>query len=156
MGLNIYQVGDEGDLVMVAEMDDDDAPASPELAVDALLDQAEDDIDGPFAVVFTQNIAIVELDDDETPQPRRKMRVTGSLNGETVVEEVEVEEEEAPAPRRRPGRPKGSTNKSTAKRGPGRPPGSKNKPKSGRGPGRPKGSRNKSRGFRTTSVASDE
>ena len=148
MAVNIYEAQNNGDLTMIAEIDDIDDPA---LAVDALLEEYPN-YEGPFAVLVAESIVSVELDADDTPQPRRKMVISGTLNGE-------VEEEEAPAPRRRgPGRPRKADTEEAApaRRGPGRPKGSKNRTTGAkRGPGRPKGSKNKT-SFRAASSSDDE
>jgi hypothetical protein len=146
MGSLVFTQSDNGDLVLIAEVED---IADPALAIDALLDEVPDLITEEFVVIDTEHRIIVKVDDLDLVRPRRDIVVIGGTNGHGP------DEDEAPAPKRR-GRPPGTKSKTAdAPKRRGRPPGTKNKPKADaeetpKRRGRPPGSKNKPKAAATS------
>src|SRR4051794_18450028 len=114
MATRLFTEKDNGDLKLVAEVEEDNVA----LALDELLDEYPRFADQEFVAINDGAIVTVKAESDEIVQPRRSITVTGGSNGNTVFAEPEVDEEEEPAaaPKRRASssRRRSSTKRKTA------------------------------------------
>jgi hypothetical protein len=112
--VTLFTEKENGDLKLVAEVEDTDNPVE---AVQA----AEEDNPRLKADAFLALVGSTE-DGGALVSVKKQTVESWAANGVFSPDEDD-EEDEAPAPKKR-GRPKGSTNKPAGKRGPGRPKGS--------------------------------
>src|SRR4051812_24687563 len=99
MATRLFTEKDNGDLKLVAEVDNDNVG----LALDELLDEYPKFAGEEFVAVNTDSIVTVASESDEIVQPRRSITVSGPAvaNAEIADEVEEPAEESAPAPAKR-------------------------------------------------------
>jgi hypothetical protein len=114
--VSLYVPKENGDLKFLTDADIDDG-TSGALLVDAFLDENPRNQDDVFVIIDQENgvLEVVEVEDREPIQPKRKIvvRTGGGRNGGSASEEAEDTEEERPQTRRAPAKRKPQTKKSS-------------------------------------------
>jgi topoisomerase IA-like protein len=136
MATRLFTEKDNGDLKIVAEVDEDDVA----LALDELLDEYPRYAGEEFIAINDGAIVTVKADSDEIVQPRRSITVTGgSSNGNSAVvadEEEAEEEESAPAPVKRRTSSRRGKKRTAAKKAPAKKASAKKRAPAKKGAGR--------------------